>query len=398
MINNINDLMLHDASSDNETIDVQALQKQIDVTNKAETELKKADNAITALGNQPADAETLAMIANHQKQVVMTMAGGNPEDTIALLLAQGIEGYSKQLEIIKGWTTPGLPMFESAMAVMFEGIKNGGETSGYALEDLFQLAIMDFMSHGYGEGKPGYAGSNGFEAQMRHFLESTGSGSHGYHEGYNGSLFANECENIYKFMMDNSPEGSLCHEILTYMDDKCGGVSALKSQYQNNYDNAGGFVCDPGYSGDLSPMLRMALMAGYLAIEPKVEQSVIDMFLTAPIGELDKYISDNTTNPHYSSAIDFVFDNDGQTGSDGWREVTQYDSSGNPHQVIDWYGDGLGAEYFEDMYTNFPQRELTDEDIKEINRIGDQVKMLQQTLKYWLSICRDEQMAIARNI
>ncbi|WP_185759812.1 hypothetical protein [Vibrio pectenicida] len=395
MINNINNLMLHDVSSDNETIDVQVLQKKIDVTNKAETELKKADNAITTLGNQPADAETLAMIANHQKQVVMTMAGGNPEDAIALLLAQGIEGYSKQLEIIKGWTTPGLPMFESAMAVMFDGIKKGGETSGYALEDLFQLAIMDFMSHGYGEGKPGYAGSNGFEAQMRHFLESTGSGSHGYHEGYNGSSFASECENIYKFMMDNSPEGSLCHEILTYMDDKCGGVSALKSQYQNNYDNAGGFVCDPGYSGDLSPMLRMALMAGYLEIEPKVEQSVIDMFLTAPINELDAYIAEHTS---YPSAIDFVFDNDGQTGSNGagdlgWREVTQHG-----HQVIDWNGDGLGAEYFKDMYTNFPQRELTDEDIKEINRIGDQVKMLQQTLKYWLSICRDEQMAIARNI
>ncbi|WP_341663645.1 hypothetical protein [Vibrio sp.] len=51
-----------------------------------------------------------------------------------------------------------------------------------------------------------------------------------------------------------------------------------------------------------------------------------------------------------------------------------------------------------DATTNFPERELTDDDIEEINRIGDQVKMLQQTLKYWLSICRDEQMAIARNI
>ncbi|MCG7491842.1 hypothetical protein MHN79_20415 [Vibrio sp. Of14-4] len=392
MISNINELILRDVSSDYETIDSQTLQKEIDATNKAELELKKADKALATLEGTPADVEVLSMVANHQKQVVMLMSGGNPEDAIAIVLAQGIEAYAKQLEIIKGWTTPGLPMFESAMAVMFEGIKNSGNTSGYALEDLFQLAIMDFMSHGYGEGKQGYAS---IEDQMRHFLESTGSGSHGYHEGYNGSRFASECENIYKFMMDNSPEGSLCHEILTYMDDKCGGVSALKSQYKNNYDNAGGFVCDPGYSGDLSPMLRMALMAGYLAIEPKVEQSVIDMFLTAPISELDAYIVEHTS---YPSAIDFVFDNDGQTGTNnagdlGWREVTQHG-----HQVIDWNGIGLGAEYFEDMYTNFKERELTDDDIQEINRIGDQVKMLQQTLKYWLSICRDEQMAIARNI
>ena len=35
---------------------------------------------------------------------------------------------------------------------------------------------------------------------------------------------------------------------------------------------------------------------------------------------------------------------------------------------------------------------------EEINRIGDQVKMLQETLKYWLSVIRDEQLSIARNI
>ena len=77
----------------------------------------------------------------------------------------------------------------------------------------------------------------------------------------------------------------------------------------------------------------------------------------------------------------------------GWREVDQ-----NGHKVIDWNGVGLDAGYFKDMYTDFPPRELTDEDIKEINRIGDQVKMIQQTLKYWIQICRDELMAFARNI
>lgn len=390
MISNINELILRDVSSDYETIDSQTLQREIDATNKAELELKKADKAIATLEGTPADAEVLSMVANHQKQVVMMMSGGNPEDAIAIVLAQGIEAYAKQLEIIKGWTTPGLPMFESAMAVMFEGIKNSGNTSGYALEDLFQLAIMDFMSHGYGEGKQGYAS---IEEQMRHFLESTGSGSHGYHEGWDGAKFARACDDIFDFMMANSPPDSLCHEILTYMNEECGGVSELEKQYRNHFDDPGGFVCDPGYSGDLSPMLRMALMAGYLAIEPKVEQSVIDMFLTAPVSELDTYINEHTSNPHYDSAIEFVFDNDGETGSDGWREVPQ-----NGHQVIDWNGVGLGAEYFEDMYNNFPERELTDKDIEKINNIGDQVKMLQQTLKYWLSICRDEQMSIARNI
>ncbi|OEF93828.1 hypothetical protein [Vibrio splendidus] len=359
---------------------------QIELINKAEAELNKADVSIATLVKQPASAETLAMIAAQQKQVVMAMVGGNPEQAIAMALAQSIEKYGKQLSVIQGWTNGGLAMFESAMAVMFDGIKTSGETSGYALEDLFQLAIMDFMSHGYGPA---------MDEQMRHFLESTGSGSHGYHESWDGAAFANNCQNVFNYMMNNAPQDSLCHDILIYMNDNCGGVSALQSQYRNNFNNTGGFVCDSGYpsSAGLSPMLRMALMAGYLTTNPKVEQSTIEMFLTAPIGTLDVFIQTNTS---YASAIDYIFENDGYQNDpahDGWREVTQ-----NGHQVIDWEGRGLGSEYFEHMYNDFPPRELTDEDVEEINRIGDQVKMLQQTLKYWLSICRDEQMAIARNI
>ena len=50
MISNINELILRDVSSDYETIDSQTLQREIDATNKAELELKKADKAIATLG------------------------------------------------------------------------------------------------------------------------------------------------------------------------------------------------------------------------------------------------------------------------------------------------------------------------------------------------------------
>ncbi|MCG6364785.1 molecular chaperone, partial [Vibrio fluvialis] len=46
----------------------------------------------------------------------------------------------------------------------------------------------------------------------------------------------------------------------------------------------------------------------------------------------------------------------------------------------------------------FPPRVLTDDELKKINRIGDNVKMIMQTLKYWFQILRDERVAIARNI
>ncbi|MFL7035964.1 hypothetical protein BCS71_22535 [Vibrio lentus] len=46
---------------------------QIELINKAEAELNKADVSIATLVKQPASAETLAMIAAQQKQVVMAM-------------------------------------------------------------------------------------------------------------------------------------------------------------------------------------------------------------------------------------------------------------------------------------------------------------------------------------
>ncbi|ENM3803622.1 hypothetical protein NTH48_003311 [Vibrio cholerae] len=368
-----------------------SLEKNLKTLDKAQAELSKIDKQIASLNKQPASVETLAMLAAHQRQVVLAMLAGNPEMAIAALLAQGIEGYGDQLANIQAWTNGGAAMFDAAMSEMFDSLVASGSNNGYTLEDLFQLAVMDFMSHGY-------PSTSAMDLTMGHFLESTGSGSHGYHEGWKGDTFADACGALFDHMLSKAPNGSLCHDILIYMNSQCGGKNALANQLRNNYDKNGGFVCNsdtyPSGSG-LSPMLRFAIMSGYLAANPDVDQATIEMFLTMPIEDLNSLIS-NTTD--YTSAMDFLFDNDGYSGSDyagelGWRPVSQ-----GGHLVIDWNGDGLSLPYFENLYANFPARELTKEELKEVNRIGDQIQMLQETLKYWLSIMRDEQLAAARNI
>lgn len=389
-----------DVQKQNDEVHNISLEEYFNTLYKAQPELSKIEKEIASLNKQSPSVETLAilavetfaMLAAQKKQVVLAMLGGNPEMAIAVLLAQGIEVYGDQLENIQGWTNGGAAMFNAAMEVMFDSLVASGSTDGYTLEDLFQLAVMDFISNGYAQT------SSSMKSIMGHFLESTGSGSHGYHEGWNGNRFANECGALFDYMLDNAPEGSLCHDILTYMDDTCGGKRALANQFRNNYDNAGGFVCDgstyPSGMG-LSPMLRFAIMSGYLAANPDIEQATIEMFLTMSIEDLNTFISDTTT---YSSAMDFLFDNDGYPGSNssgelGWRPVEQ-----SGHLVIDWNGAGLSLTYFENLYTNFPARELTEEELKVVNRIGDQIQILQEALKYWLSIMRDEQLAAARNI
>uniref|UniRef100_UPI0040477136 hypothetical protein n=1 Tax=Vibrio anguillarum TaxID=55601 RepID=UPI0040477136 len=370
-----------------------SLEKNLKTLDKAQAELSKIDKKIASLNKQSASVETLAMLAAQQKQVVLAMLRGNPEMAIAALLAQGIEKYGDQLADIQAWTNGGAAMFDAAMSEMFDSLVASGSTDGYTLEDLFQLAIMDFMSHEY-------PSTSVLDSIMGHFLESTGSGSHGYHEGWDGDGFARESDALFDHLLNNAPAGSLCHDILTYMNGTCGGKSALANQFRNNFDNAGGFVCDsttyPSGMG-LSPMLRFAIMSGYLAANPDIDQATIEMFLTMPIADLNTFISDTTT---YSSAIEFLFDNDGYPGDDGFGNPSGWRPAGpqNNHAVIDWNGNGLSLPYFENLYATFPARELTKEELKEVNRIGDQIQMLQETLKYWLSIMRDEQLAAARNI
>ncbi|ASU23551.1 hypothetical protein CCZ37_07415 [Vibrio qinghaiensis] len=296
-----------------------------------------------------------------------------------MLLAKSIETYAKRLQEIQD-STGGKAAFSSALQIMFDSLIKKGIPSGHDLENIFQLAIMDFMSNGYYKDL-----SSDLKTTMSHFLESTGSGSHGVHEGWNGPHFANNVDKLFDFMLTHAPEDSLCRKALNTINK-----DSLKSQLKNNFDNEGGFVGSDKYdekpSHGLSPMLRIAITAAYLKDNP-LELKDVDLLLTGSMADLNAYIKSNT---EYSSAMEFLEKN---TPGEGWRIVEQ-----DRRKVIDWVGAGLSIKYFEGIYNHFPQRILTEDELKEVNRIGDQVKMLQETLKYWLSIMRDERLSIARNI
>ncbi|WP_318452414.1 hypothetical protein [Photobacterium leiognathi] len=382
-INNQSFYPISSIYTENKIIKPNSVNKIADLVNE-KANLEEVSSTLLTLDIQPDNAEEIAMYAKQQMQVATKMVDVNRENEIAQALAKSTIDYSKKLLGIEAWTSGGGKMFSSALSLIFDNEKNNAKTSGYALENLFQLAIMDFISRGLKSTKNA-------TITMMHFLESTGSGSHGFHENFDGEEFSHICSSIFDTLMDKSPQNSLCSEILTYINNNCNGKQALKDQYTNHYRDSDGFVCDPGYSSNsgLSPMLRTALMSAYLK-KKEIKRSDVEIFLAAPIGTLNQFITANTT---YTSAMEFLFDNDGYGHQKGWREVPQ-----NDHIVIDWLGDGLDTNYFKQLYSHFPPRELTNEDVEEVNRIGDQVKIIQQTLKYWLSKCADERLAIARNI
>ncbi|EGQ7878124.1 hypothetical protein K3K35_004423 [Vibrio parahaemolyticus] len=338
------------------------------------------DQTLSLLENDSlnvADLNMLTEVVSHQRNALSLMSSRNAEADIANSLNGAIDQYAKELELIQGWTHGGKDMFNAANRVMFNTIVSSGSVSGIKLEDIFQIAIIDFMAN------DSNTPSDVFGA-MQHFLESTGTGSHGVHENWTGSVFSQNVDKVWEHIKNNASATSLSREILNYLDT-VGGKSALQTQYSNAFDNSEGYAFNTGFdkNNGLSPMLRLTLMSNYLKTNPDIKQEEMEIFLKGSFAQMENFVRDTAKQ----SMIDLL-SKDSQ-----WRIVDM-----NGKKVIDYFGVGLDSSFFVGLYQNFPPRVLSDEDTTNINRIGDTVKMIQQTLKYWIQIMRDERMAIARNI
>ncbi|MCX8763590.1 molecular chaperone [Vibrio parahaemolyticus] len=340
----------------------------------------------------PYSPETLQTQLQQQKAAAKSTADDprNKESDISDSLLDAINQSAEDLSVLQGWTDGGSGMFNAANKVMFEALKeavqsNDSTKKGFALEDLFQLAVIDFMANSASKT------DQAMKDKLAHYLESTGSGSHGVHENWNGQKFADELQSVWDHIKTHAPENSLSKNILNYLETQAGGIDQLKIQYSTNFDARNGYAFRNNYDKEnfgLSPMLRLAVMAKFLTKKPDIVQADLEKLMIGTFKEMEDIIT-----KHFGSETVENLLTDGN--SNGWQIIN---ASGTTDKIVDWNGTGLDLQYFKDLYTKFPSRVLGDEDIKEINRIGDNVKMIQQTLKYWYHILRDERLSIARNI
>ncbi|HCG9847051.1 molecular chaperone [Vibrio parahaemolyticus] len=340
----------------------------------------------------PYSPETLQTQLQQQKAAARSTADDprNKESDISDSLLDAINQSAEDLSVLQGWTDGGSGMFNAANKVMFEALKeavqsNDSTKKGFALEDLFQLAVIDFMANSASKT------DQAIKDKLAHYLESTGSGSHGVHENWNGQKFADELQSVWDHIKTHAPENSLSKNILNYLETQAGGIDQLKIQYSTNFDARNGYAFRNNYDKEnfgLSPMLRLAVMAKFLTKKPDIVQADLEKLMIGTFKEMEDIIT-----KHFGSETVENLLTDGN--SNDWQIIN---ASGTTDKIVDWNGTGLDLQYFKDLYTKFPSRVLGDEDIKEINRIGDNVKMIQQTLKYWYHILRDERLSIARNI
>jgi len=356
----------------------------------AMTTLEKSETYLSKSARTP---ESLLNALYSQKRAVEygATAVRNQEMDIANSISSSIDDYSNELAKIYFLTLGGFEGSSQILSIIYDGLL-AKEPDGFVYEDLLQLAIIDFVANGHAAGP--------LEDTYLMFLEGTGSSSHSFQGRRDGVFFADMMQSILTDMSAKAPTDSLCKTILDYLAEAPTGSSEsrskqLEAHFRTNYDNPKGFI---GTASDLSPMLRLSLISAFIKEVPDCSVQTVALLLSGDQATITEVIVANTPAKTPEEFLSSSFSSFGG----GWSTVTTTFSTGESYKTFVWGvfdgKEGVDKNYFDTLFNDWPAITLTDEDLKEVNRIGDNVKMLQQTLKYWLTILRDEQLAIARNI
>ncbi|EGQ8084524.1 molecular chaperone [Vibrio parahaemolyticus] len=355
------------------------------------SDIDAAENELKSLAKD----SKLSVVLEKQKEAVKTVSPRNTETDISNALLGTINDAALELEILSGWTEGGKAMFTSALSAIFDNIVKNG-VSGIELEDTLQIIILEAMVNAEQYGLTDWINKSDIKPCIEHLLESTGSASHGIHEDpwKTPENIAKGAEYLLRSLLNNATisPGTLLHKVLNNSGLSTEqGINNLHAQIKNNYHSSDGWLIFNGGtpSDKLSPLMTMMIMSDILKQDPALSRNEMNSILNLDRAGIEaiikKFLGKNNTQ-------EWIRDNN------KWQIQTGSADEGGHGGQVDWIGNGLAIDDLKSIYSNFPSRILSDEDIKDINRIGDNVKMIMQTLKYWFQILRDERVAIARNI
>ncbi|NOF33108.1 hypothetical protein [Vibrio cholerae] len=374
--------------------------------------------------------EDLKQVIAGQQSIVKVLQSRNREEQITQTLANSINHNAASIEYIQGWTNGGVAMFNSALTFQYNNLLSQG-TNGILKEDLFQIALLDIMvnSSKYGV-KYSQLYQNNSDA-FAHLLESIGSSSHSLHEhDWNTpSKISDRVTQLYNqiLALKPFPQDSLLGNVINKLETE-GGINTFASEILNNYSSAEGnyTLVSPG-PVKYSTMLSLYILSVVLEKKPDLSQSVVEDILSGDKNKIDDFIkatfgSITNTNPKidydgflflaehttwqiqvnninsFNSVIPGVSANQSILLNLGIIQIYNNGTTPPNGAQVDWSGNGIDIPQLISVYTKFPPRDLDENDIKELNRLGDETRLIMETLKYWISILRDSKISVARNI
>ncbi|EGQ9308362.1 hypothetical protein F7U82_23290 [Vibrio parahaemolyticus] len=391
----------------------------------------------------PYSPETLQTQLQQQKAALKSTAPNSrsTESNISDSLLAAIDQSAVELELIGMWAEGGQAGFQAALEFIGQPLLGLTNPQGSQMEDIFQLAMLDMLINAKDYG---VATDTEFMQKLSFCLEYIGTGQHNswvealppannmsgsLTGGISGNHLLNMAKDVWSKMTELASKGTAGQESLLYRAMSkltSGTISASQSfppeletllttsgsttsQLQNSgyFDTTkGGWITTT--NNNMSPLIRLVFLSNMLKDNPEMSKATLETILKGSL----KDINDLTpTGGNYLHVYDYISKfgdpNSFQSEQMGWQNSSYGENgSGDPTNgkrpsgvniALDFDG-SLNANWLNALYQNYPQRVLGDEDTKEINRIGDNVKMIQQTLKYWYQILRDERLAIARNI
>ncbi|HHG3074533.1 TPA: hypothetical protein ACPVWR_004417 [Vibrio parahaemolyticus] len=380
-----------------------------------EEDVKNLEQALLLLESDlscNADLKTLSDTVNNQRSALDLISSRNAEVDIANSLQDSIDDYAKELELIGMWVEGGKGGFYVALDKIANNLFNQSSPS---YEDLFQVALIDVLINSMDYGLESDAN---FMQYLSWCIEYIGTGQHNTwiddlptppsmveevnNHGINNGNLKKIAENVWGRIHQQISSGAIPESSLAYRAMlKISGNGQISSNLpatlgskldKDNYFNAnsGGWITTT--NNNMSPMMRLMLLTQALG-DDDLSKAELETILTGTLQEVNNLTNSKFQKHPYEYILgkDPIWQDSEHTGAVGANTPSGVDIT------LDYNG-SLNQQYLTSLYQNHPSRVLGDDEITDINRIGDTVKMIQQTLKYWIQIMRDERMAVARNI
>ncbi|ENO8435055.1 hypothetical protein [Vibrio parahaemolyticus] len=380
----------------------------------ADESVTNLDQALLLLDSDPssnADLKTLSDTVNDQRRALNLISARNAEVDIANSLQDSIDDYAKELELIGMWVEGGKGGFYVALDKIANNLFSQSSPN---YEDLYQIALIDVLINSTDYGLENDAN---FMQYLSWCIEYIGTGQHntwiddlpappntiedkdnyGINNGHLKKLAENVWSNIYKKINSGDiPTSSLAYRAMSLISGNS-VASTLPSSLgnkldKNNYFNANNSGWITTTNNNMSPMMRLMLLTQSLG-DDDLSKAELETILTGNL----KDINDLTQSKFNKHPYEYILEKD-KAWQDSEHAGAQGGSTPSGVTITLDYAGRLNQTYLTQLYKNHPSRVLGDDEITDINRIGDTVKMIQQTLKYWIQIMRDERMAVARNI
>ncbi|EGR0608693.1 molecular chaperone [Vibrio cholerae] len=323
----------------------------------------------------------------------------NKEQEISDSLLDAIDKSASELESFKAWTDGGNAVIGPIVDILYDSLIQD-DTNNNKMEDLMQLLVFDFLLHKEEWGLDSIINSDE-NKYLGDITENFGSGLHAVYAGHENNSPSNIVDwflNTFIVKLKNSgkiPEDSVTSKVIKLFDDvnNRNKLEQLARDYTAELERIdssnitlSNSLTKSENTTHLAPTLKFFLLA-QAAKEGTVSANNWNSFINGDIEKIKSFLGLTGSD---SLLADWLVD---QNRNTGWS----YDASGQ----LDFnrgHEGGIPISSLLGFFNDFPSRVLSDEELKEVNRIGDNVKMIMQTLKYWFQILRDERVAIARNI